>query len=81
MEKQERISSVVMFFGGYILMAPNFSKVLRMRLRHTKCMWGCIHFRVNMYLPPVIWASSGFPPVKKKFRFQPCKIRFFDFSP
>jgi len=36
---------------------------------------------VNMYLPPVIWASSGLPPLKKKFRFQPCKIRFFDFSP
>jgi len=24
-----------------------------------------------MSLPLVIWASSGLPPVKKKFRFQP----------
>jgi len=34
-----------------------------------------------MFLPPVIWASSGTPPIKKKFRFQPCNLRFFRFRP
>jgi len=35
-----------------------------------------------MSLPPVIWASSGFRPCKKKkFRFQPCNLRIFRFRP
>ena len=28
-----------------------------------------------MFLPPVIWASSGLRPCKKKFRFQPYNMK------
>jgi len=35
--------------------------------------------RVNMSLHPVIWASSGLPPVKKKFRCQPCNLMILSF--